>query len=661
MPARPTRNLHSALALLVLFFALPFYYAFHRPFTPGFALSLANLFWQLSVLSGLIALGGGLGERLVPQLDAPPLARLALRAALGLGLLALAIPLVGSTLGLAPWLVWSLTLLPIILLRRSIRVWAVDWAALPGLWTDSGRFGRTVLILSAVILLSALVVALAPPLKFDALVYHLSFPQLYLDAGRIHYFAGNMTWGFPQLPQMLITWGLVLGLGRGALLGWALGGLCLLGLFDHLRARLGQRPAWAAVAALLAGASLAQSLAWGYVDWPSLLYAWALLFTLEAWDADRDGKLLILAGSIAGLLFGTKYTAGLVAALGALFIFWRARALRPLLTYALFALALAAPWLVRNTLATDNPVYPLLFPGGAMDAMRLAFFQEIPVQGSWLDLVFLPLRATLAGIEGGHIGNAPGYEASIGPLLLALSLFAGGRRAHLNAASRRLLRLAAIVSIGGLLVWAVAGRFGGHLIRTHLYYALFPAFAILAAFGFYALLPLRLSAVRVGRIVSVVVVFVLALTTLQVAHASIASGAPQFLLGGNSDQEYLEDNLGLYARVMQHLREELPPSANVLLLWETRGYYCEPRCESDEILDRWTHDVQIYGSPAAVLDAWRAAGYSHILYFRQAAEFVAADSAHYNPLDLDPLESTLDKLPLTTNFNDAYLLYVLAP
>jgi hypothetical protein len=112
---------------------------------------------------------------------------------------------------------------------------------------------------------------------------------------------------------------------------------------------------------------------------------------------------------------------------------------------------------------------------------------------------------------------------------------------------------------------------------------------------------------------------------------------------------------------MQHLREELPPSVNVMLLWETRGYYCEPRCESDEILDRWPHDLQIYGAPAAVLDAWRAAGYSHILYFRQAAEFVAADSAHYNPLDLDPLESTLDKLPLTTNFNDAYLLYVLAP
>ena len=54
-----------------------------------------------------------------------------------------------------------------------------------------------------------------------------------------------------------------------------------------------------------------------------------------------------------------------------------------------------------------------------MSSLRLALYQGGEAWGNWLDFVFLPVRATLMGLEGG-----PGYSASIGPLLVGLSLAA---------------------------------------------------------------------------------------------------------------------------------------------------------------------------------------------------------------------------------------------
>src|SRR5690606_338128 len=94
------------------------------------------------------------------------------------------------------------------------------------------------------------------------------------------------------------------------------------------------------------------------------------------------------------------------------------------LRYLAAALALALPSLLRNLLFTGNPFYPLLLPGGEMDAIRLGFYQGFAAQATWLDALLLPFRATWLGIEGGHIGTAPGYETSLGPLLLLFAVLA---------------------------------------------------------------------------------------------------------------------------------------------------------------------------------------------------------------------------------------------
>ena len=69
--------------------------------------------------------------------------------------------------------------------------------------------------------------------------------------------------------------------------------------------------------------------------------------------------------------------------------------------YALAALLVFAPWLVRNALYYDNPVYPFVFESAEMDAIRQDWYSQ-PRSGliyganAW-QIPLMPLLATIAG------------------------------------------------------------------------------------------------------------------------------------------------------------------------------------------------------------------------------------------------------------------------
>jgi hypothetical protein len=361
------------------------------------------------------------------------------------------------------------------------------------------------------------------------------------------------------------------------------------------------------------------------------------------------------------MAFGTKYTAGLLVPLGLLAIVWIGKQdWRAARRYLLAAFVLALPWLLRNAFATGNPFYPLLLPGGAMDAFRLNYYQGFAPQGNWMDAMLLPLRATFAGIEGGRIGDAPGYESSVGPLLLifgALALLPGGDK----KTGRNLKHIVAMITVGGLVAWGIAGRLSGHLIRTQLYFALFPAFAALAGFGFAAAERMRLPKLRLGRLLDALVCVSLGLNALQVGLKAMDSGIFQVWSGQINEEAYLERNLGLYALVMSSLADQLPANARVLMLWEPRGYACAPSCDPDEIIDRWPHDLAAFGSADAVLANWRAVGYTQVLYYRLGARFIYEDPEHFHHFNFALMDKALADLPLIQNYNGDYLLYSLTP
>ena len=644
------------------------YYVIHKPMSPGLAFSLVRLAWQVGIALAIISVAGGIGRRFLSKISLHPLAALALQAGFGFGLLSLAMLAAGYA-GLFKPLFTGLGLLVLgVLFWRDILSWWSNWRALRTLWQSSDWFGRSVGGLVLLILGFTLLTALAPPLKFDALVYHLALPRHYLLAGRMVYVPQIMFWGMPQTAEMLYTWAMSLGGEPAAVvLGWLVGLVALLGLLGLTTDRLGVGPAWASLAALICGFTLSTGLAWGYNDWWVLLFGLGFLISLSLWLEGHSTGLLALAGLFAGIALSTKYTAGILLICGGVVILWNWKSLGPgfrplksLFQFGLPAVLVFVPWLLKNWLATGNPFYPIVFPAGAMSSLRLALYQGGEVWGNWLDFVLLPVRSTLMGIEGG-----PGYNASIGPLLVGLGLAAVLSWPALDERQRLLVRLSTLVTLTGFLVWMVAGRFSSYLLQPRLYLSFFSALAVLAGAGYAGFSRFNLSGVRLGRVAGFLVLLVLGLNTFETGLQAIKQGAAKAVLGLSTPDQYLADNLGWFGPAMQSL-DKLPAGSRVLMLWEARSLYCLPVCEPDEVIDRWLRDLyegraSTPASPEEILQSWKETGYTHLLFHKLGADFIRSQSPGNQAGDWQALEALLRRLHLVQNFGDTYLLYRIAP
>jgi hypothetical protein len=311
------------------------------------------------------------------------------------------------------------------------------------------------------------------------------------------------------------------------------------------------------------------------------------------------------------------------------------------------------PWLSKNVLATGNPFYPLLFPSGAMDQIRLDFYQKNTVARPWLEMFLLPWQATVWGVEG-----KVGYSASIGPLLLGLGPLAGlGWRARARF-EKDAIKLAAIVIGVGLVVWAVASQWAELLGQSRLYFAIFPAWAVLGGAGFAAFGNVKIPGVRFGRIATALALLVLGFSVFEAIVQTQRQGAPSVLFGLSAADDYAANNLGWYAPSMQAIRA-LPPGARVLMLWETRSLDCLPKCDPDEVIDRWFHDIRTLKNSDAILADWRAQGYTHLLLRVEGADFVMEHEPWFRPEDWAQLDALLAKLPPPIKFGESYSLYSL--
>ncbi|HBL15820.1 MAG: hypothetical protein A2X36_13490 [Elusimicrobia bacterium GWA2_69_24] len=231
---------------------------------------------------------------------------------------------------------------------------------------------------------------LAPETFYDALVYHLNLPNLYLIEHRIVPTPSNIYSGIPAIPQMLYAQAMAVGgpaAARWVNAAWGPAtGLLLAGI--AVRWGLGGAGLWAAGFYLLTPLVLYEShrtsvgLAWGFF----LTAAFgALLAALEepAGTPERR-RWWIVAGLLAGTAMATKYPAwGLPFAAAAAVLFHArrapaARARLPELALAVLAAAAAlSPWLAKNAAFYGNPVYPYLHE---------TFTSSPASRAGWLDL-----------------------------------------------------------------------------------------------------------------------------------------------------------------------------------------------------------------------------------------------------------------------------------
>ncbi|HSV86967.1 MAG TPA: glycosyltransferase family 39 protein [Levilinea sp.] len=658
MPHNKRTIISAIVAFLWFFGIIVVYYSSHKPFTAEFAINVLWSAWRLIVGLTLVALAGGIGYRIFRDESLNPFALLALQMALGLGFLALTVLLIGVTVGLPFWLPALLLILLLVVFRKPAWAWTRQWRAWQDIWRQSDRFSRTLGSLIAGLLFAALLYGLAPPLKYDSLVYHLVLPDAYLRAGRIEYLPWIMKSGMPQTAEMLYALSMALsGAAGAAVMGWAVSVVTVMGLWGYLHQRLGARPAWVGIAALLAGFSMPIHTSWAYVDWWCLMFGFGALVCLDRWRQDGVTHHLVIAGLMAGFALGTKYPAGVLGIAAGTTLLWniwrkREKLLPRLFTFGAVAVLAPLPWLVKNFVTTGNPLYPLFFVSGSMTAVRHEVYQVLPPYGNWQDFVLLPFFATYMGHD-----TAVGYSVAIGPLLLALGLLSwiGWRR--LAGEQRLSLESATVFAITGLVVWAVGNQLSGLLIQTRFYFSIFPAFTLLAAYGYRTFSDLKIPGVRLGRIVSALVVLVMVLNTIDAGLFVMRSRTPQVLLGLEDSDAYIAHNLGWYQPVMKALLE-LPQEYMVLMLLEPRSFHCRPRCEPDEIFDRWRYEWSKHANTEDILTGWRAEGYTHLLFHQAGAQAVQeSGQLYYTSDEWQALDQLIGGIKEVKNFNDVYILY----
>ena len=272
------------------------YYVNHKPFGMEFAVRLLRGVGQFFVALMIIFLAGGVGNFIQQYFkrEILPLAYPSLQVRLGLGWLATAILIFNRWVGVKPLLIWGTCLILLIFLRKHIQSWWSSHRELMDYWRQSDLFGKFVAAGIAIILFLTFFPALAPPIKFDALVYHLSLPELYIQNSKMIYVPGNAYWGMPQLGEMLYTWGIALG-GRetAAILGWIVALLSMYGLLSFVSRNLGIRNGWIALATIFSGYTLAISSSWAYIDWFSFLFGLGMLVCLDDWQKQDQVSSLI--------------------------------------------------------------------------------------------------------------------------------------------------------------------------------------------------------------------------------------------------------------------------------------------------------------------------------------------------------------------------------
>jgi len=237
------------------------------------------------------------------------------------------------------------------------------------------------LALLAVPLTVALLGATLPPRvlwagenrAYDVLEYHLQAPREYFEAGRVHFLPHNVYASFPQQMEMLYL--LLMHLAgsphAAGIPAQMLHVMCALLTVLALAAWTPPgRARWLAVLAAGSVPWLAYLGCLAYVECGVTFFA-AVAAGLLAESTDAgvpgEGRTAFAAGLCAGLAGGCKYTAVAMVAV-ALGLAWlvaqRAKLstrIRRLACYMFGVTLTFAPWAVRNTAWTGNPVYPFVY------------------------------------------------------------------------------------------------------------------------------------------------------------------------------------------------------------------------------------------------------------------------------------------------------------
>ena len=442
--------------------------------------------------------------------------------------------------------------------------------------------------------------ALTPPTHYDALWYHLEAPRQFLKARRVYPDPHNWPANYAFAPSMLYAIPMALGDDTvPQLLHWTFG-VAFLGLTFCLARTYAGALAWTAPAFLLTMPALTfRLMPSALADIPAACLELMTFGALLRASERRDPGWLHAAGIWTGLAIGAKVSSLPVLVAGIGFWLWRgfpadlAGRMRRLTSYLILTLSLAAPWYLKNAIWFGTPLFPAWMNSNDPEInFRNYLYQEYTNLGErWLNrLIFLAW--SLVAPERLDYITLPW----IAPLGLLISvLFA--RRMPIG-----------IIGLAGAraLLWVV----GPPRIRF-----LFPSLA-LWSIGMAAALSSHPNRSRLYRLSRWAMTYglpaLLALLTMGGQIVMVTSRPWAAALGVESRADYLRRNLSGY-RAMEWVRAHLSPEERILLIGDTRHYYCPSQCFPEA--DHFTWAVIVWATdfdPEATARRLNQMGVTHL-------------------------------------------------
>jgi hypothetical protein len=350
----------------------------------------------LAALALAAASIGGRLTRRVPFVDG--LERAVVACTLGLGVIAYVVLALGLAHALSAPIAFGLV--------AALALAAAPWAELAGL--ERRRLVRAVGcgLVAVTLTLPWWGRALAPPIEFDATMYHLTAARWFAARHAVFATVPLRYPGVPRLQEMLFTLMLLGGSESAAQGTQTLAALLVTLALVAAGRRLEAPRAGLFAAALWLGSPLVLRLAnSGYIDVGLALFATVATTAALAWQRTRDRAWLVVAAVATGLTTANKYTGLVIAALLALVVLaggGRTRG-RSAFTFGALAAVVGAPFYVLNALWCGNPIFPFaaaLFGSGWWNAEdlrgQLADLGRLGAGHSLGALLGLPWRLVVA-------------------------------------------------------------------------------------------------------------------------------------------------------------------------------------------------------------------------------------------------------------------------
>ncbi|MCX5858670.1 MAG: glycosyltransferase family 39 protein [Proteobacteria bacterium] len=634
----------------------------------SFVTIIKNSFLVFFIIALSVSLGSYLLEKLKFNFSSL-LEKLVCSAGVGLGLYAHLVLLIGFLGWLYPEVFYAILLINFLLFYGNLKKLVLQLKEQNLLVSFRFSDWKQVLFFggAAAIILFSFLANLTPVSFYDNLIYHYGVPKYYIASHRIIFIEGNIYANFPQIAEMLFLLGMILDSPLTAnLIHFSMGIFLLLTVYSFSRNRWGNSAANFAILFLVMTPGLMQWISLPNVD---IEFAWfnlLALFVLLKWFDCRSPKFLVLSAVFTGLSIGVKYT-GIIYSLG---IFILLMAIENIVTRRLSSLKLLKnisiycgvgmmvflPYLIKNYHFTGNPVSPALPQVFNPDGDQTREYQALLRDGKNVtfskdflhtipQLVKIFLNNTVLVKKYIEFGSFIGLH-----FLIFLPLIFFLRRKWKEI---RILIYFLILYAG---FWI-----GTFWMIRFLYPALIVAFVLIG----YAFDNLNKKPGYPRLLMQAVFILIFALNFFVFLEIFDRTRPIKYIFEGMDDKLYMSRVLPSYP-VMEKANTELPPSAKILCLGETRNFYLDTQniCPSVFNANPLFKILKESNDVNEIKAGLKRLKITHILYDPDELERISKYAGIYFPLrDANEKTTLFDKfimdcLPPVYLNNNVFLLEI---